>query len=922
MAKIVISELDIDVNALIKSTAEVKNAIDVIKNQQKELTKSGQTASNQFVQNAADLKTLNSAYNSNLKAIADSTQATADQANRTALLDLALQNEAVSIKEAREQNVLLNKLRNEANATTAEGQAEITALNKKLDENNEFIKENADAYLKQKINIGNYSESIKDAVANIDPLNGGMSGFIQRSQDAGGAGNLLKTSFSGISQGIMGATKASLAFIATPIGLVITALAVVLGSLYAVFSKLDPVMDKIAQLTAGLSGAFDKATTIIANFFTGITSVGDAMNKIGNFFLHPIDAIKGFSAEVTKAGVTMAKLKEQEQGLGDLKDIYEVRAKKIQSEIELDKIKLKNKHLTADQEQDIEKRVNDNYEKLSGMRNEISKKDNDNTIAYAIETQVGLKKISKETLENEIKNGELKYANFLLNEGRITTEAYNKLKESANAKIDLQNKAIEDEARTQDKIDKADEKRQAAREKAQADAQKRAEEAEARRQKILDDAVAKSNAELQLFLSQQGIKAKSLEDQLSLAETVYQKQLEINQKEFDASKKTATDKLNFQIANNEASNALIQTQSDLVVANAQTELNNYIALNQSKIDANKALTDEIVAEEKTRNANILQEKIDFANLQLAQGVTNQKATDEAIAIAKEEARLKGVELDTQLAEQKKEADLINRENQLAIDEGNWNLELKTKLARLKIEQDAELANAEKTGSDKDLINQKYTQAENKMRQMVEASKLSAVAEGFSRAKSLFAEHTVAYKAMAIAEATINTYKAATAALSTQPAYLGIALAAVDIAAGLANVAKIAGVKLKDGAIDIDGPGTTTSDSIPAQLSRGESVINAKSTAKYKDILSLINQDTGGNAFSSFSDIQNNRQAVPTFANGGSVITQGVQPQQINTTELAFVTADLIRQMPPPQVAVTDIHRESNSYVEVVDGANF
>ena len=37
MAKIVISELDIDVNALIKSTAEVKTAIDVIKNQQKEI---------------------------------------------------------------------------------------------------------------------------------------------------------------------------------------------------------------------------------------------------------------------------------------------------------------------------------------------------------------------------------------------------------------------------------------------------------------------------------------------------------------------------------------------------------------------------------------------------------------------------------------------------------------------------------------------------------------------------------------------------------------------------------------------------------------------------------------------------------------------------------------------------------------------
>jgi len=174
MAKIVISELDIDVNALIKSTVDVKTAIDGIKKQQDELKKSGDTLSNQYIQNAADLKTLNSAYNSNLKAISDSTTAKAEEANRTQLLNLALQSEVTTIKEARDQNALLNKLRNDTNATTEEGQAEIAKLNAKLDENNNFIKENADQYLKQKINIGNYSESIKEALSNLNPLNGGL----------------------------------------------------------------------------------------------------------------------------------------------------------------------------------------------------------------------------------------------------------------------------------------------------------------------------------------------------------------------------------------------------------------------------------------------------------------------------------------------------------------------------------------------------------------------------------------------------------------------------------------------------------------------------------------------------------------------------------------------------------------------------
>lgn len=43
-------------------------------------------------------------------------------------------------------------------------------------------------------------------------------------------------------------------------------------------------------------------------------------------------------------------------------------------------------------------------------------------------------------------------------------------------------------------------------------------------------------------------------------------------------------------------------------------------------------------------------------------------------------------------------------------------------------------------------------------------------------------------------------------------------------------------KLKEGVIDLKGPGTETSDSIPAQLSRGESVMTARETKENKKIL--------------------------------------------------------------------------------------
>jgi hypothetical protein len=54
-------------------------------------------------------------------------------------------------------------------------------------------------------------------------------------------------------------------------------------------------------------------------------------------------------------------------------------------------------------------------------------------------------------------------------------------------------------------------------------------------------------------------------------------------------------------------------------------------------------------------------------------------------------------------------------------------------------------------------------------------------------------------------------------------------------------------KLADGGY-VEGPGTGTSDSIPAMLSNGESIINARSTAMFAPLLSAINQSGGGKGF--------------------------------------------------------------------------
>lgn len=70
--------------------------------------------------------------------------------------------------------------------------------------------------------------------------------------------------------------------------------------------------------------------------------------------------------------------------------------------------------------------------------------------------------------------------------------------------------------------------------------------------------------------------------------------------------------------------------------------------------------------------------------------------------------------------------------------------------------------------------------------------------------------------------------------------------------GMLEAAKSA-IGLKAGAVDLVGPGTSTSDSIAAKLSKGESVITADGTKQNKELLKWINR-TGRPAYEYFQSI--------------------------------------------------------------------
>jgi len=128
----------------------------------------------------------------------------------------------------------------------------------------------------------------------------------------------------------------------------------------------------------------------------------------------------------------------------------------------------------------------------------------------------------------------------------------------------------------------------------------------------------------------------------------------------------------------------------------------------------------------------------------------------------------------------------------------------------------------------------------------------------------------AQKAADIIQATLNTALAVTRTLSELGATpLGIGLAATAGALGAAQVALIASQPVPEFATGgmVNGAGTSTSDSINARLSNGESVINARSTAMFAPLLSAINQMGGGISF-----------------NEGTKLTKLPQGNYINKTE--------------------------------------
>ncbi|WP_312303883.1 hypothetical protein [Chryseobacterium sp.] len=331
---------------------------------------------------------------------------------------------------------------------------------------------------------------------------------------------------------------------------------------------------------------------------------------------------------------------------------------------------------------------------------------------------------------------------------------------------------------------------------------------------------------------------------------------------------------------------------------------------------------------------------------LARALEFEKQIADLEAHGYTEAELQKAQLNQQI-EQRLASFLEENELKRQLDQENYDINAEIEAQRreienqIAIEQDSiKKQNLQNLLSAFNVMQTDYANKEKKIAEEKEIAKLSAFANVAGAMAGILGKQTVLAKTAAIAEATINTYVGASKALS-QGGIWGIIQGAAIIAAGVANVASIAGidtggisagfssiasaagsmVKKKAANGMLIGPSHSeggipikTPDGV-IEAEGGEVIINKRSSAMYRDVLSQINQLGGGVKFAS-GGVLGNISSLPTIQNNfKSLIDMDVMREVVGE---AVLEGSMLGTQAGSQMGIVEL---SNNR-QIQNGANF
>lgn len=273
--RITLAELNLDLDKVIKDSAVLKKQIDELKKSQKELDTSTDEGAKAFEKNAAELKKLSKTYRDGQKLASNLIKTEGD-------LTETIRIENKSNQELRNSR---NKLINLADNIVGNTKREIELRNRlttAIDEQTEALRGQSSSFSVGKDQIGEYSRNIREALGGLNPLQNGIKGSALAMRQL---------------------TKSALAFIATPIGAAIAALATIglaVNEVLKYNQAIRPAIELTEQLTHETGELADniriRAETLSQSFNTdfkeNIISARALVNEFGISYEKAFDLIQ------------------------------------------------------------------------------------------------------------------------------------------------------------------------------------------------------------------------------------------------------------------------------------------------------------------------------------------------------------------------------------------------------------------------------------------------------------------------------------------------------------------------------------------------------------------------------------------------------------------------------------------------------
>lgn len=263
-----------------------------------------------------------------------------EKENNKNLKDLnILQNkEAGTIDKLTAKNRLLTRERKQLNLETQNGRLRLKEINEELNRNNEFLKENSDKLTQQRLNVGNYTDSINEALektglfgGTLNDLRDGLStvqNLFASSVDAVNANTEALRTQTGVQQ--KATASAKLLGSALKVG-VIGAVVAAGAALFAFLKRFEEGIDALDRFTTRLDGAFSVLANRLAILGEGIQQIFSGefrkgIDEISNSF-------NGFGKELQKSKEEADALFERIDNFGQISRLTQRRIEQLSGEI-------------------------------------------------------------------------------------------------------------------------------------------------------------------------------------------------------------------------------------------------------------------------------------------------------------------------------------------------------------------------------------------------------------------------------------------------------------------------------------------------------------------------------------------------------------------------------------------------------------